>query len=172
MLRDLLPITLDFSKFPVIPLGQKLPTAIKGERMPGWQSTIQMESKFGLNKLERKGMMAGHGIAVTSKGDIFVAGYSHGDMEESGSTSNDADAWVAKFTNDGKKLWLKHIGSRADDVAYDIAVDSFGHAYVGGYTRGRIAANSEDQGNKQIWVMKLDDNGGSALAERVWPFSN
>ena len=106
---------------------------------------------------------AGHGIAVDAQGHVYVAGYTHGDLEASGSTDTDADAWLAKFDNAGTRLFLKHIGSRADDVAYDVAVDAFGNVYVGGYTRGRISSNSEDRGSKQIWVMKLDGKGN-----QVW----
>ena len=113
---------------------------------------------------------AAHGIAVDNSGHIYVAGYTHGDLEGSspvleGSESSeaDADAWLAKFDNAGNKLFLKHIGSRANDVAYDLAVDAFGNVYLGGYTRGRISTNSEDRGSKQIWVMKVDANG-----DQVW----
>lgn len=129
-----------------------------------WMAKYDPDGKqIWLSQIGTENEDAGHGIAVTRDGHIYVCGYSHGDLEESGSTDTDADAWVAKFDNSGTKLWLKHIGSKADDVAYDIAVDSFGHVFVGGYTRGRISSNSEDRGSKQIWVMKLDDEG-----EQVW----
>ncbi len=132
--------------------------------MDAWVAKYNPDGKrVWLEQIGTSSEDAGHGIAVSAKGDVYVAGYSHGDLEESGASESDADAWVAKFENNGSKIWLKHIGSRADDVAYDVAVDAFGHVYVGGYTRGRISTNSTDRGSKQIWVMKLDGEG-----EQIW----
>lgn len=143
--------------------GAKVEGGHKGKG-DAWLAKYDPDGKqIWIQQIGTEGEDAGHGIAVSSNGHIYVAGYSHGDLEGSGSTDTDADAWVARFDNSGNKIWLKHIGSKADDVAYDIAVDSFGHAYVGGYTRGRISTDSTDRGSKQIWVMKLDDDG-----EQIW----
>lgn len=106
---------------------------------------------------------AGHGIAVNLRGEIYVAGYTTGDLGTRGEENPDTDAWIARYDNHGNQIWLKHVGSQAIDIAYDIAVDDFGHVYMGGYTRGRISTNSADRGSKQIWVMQLDDEG-----EQLW----
>ena len=45
------------------------------------------------------------------------------------------DAFVAKFDNLGTNLiYITYLGGSGDDVAYGLAVDEAGNAYIAGYT--------------------------------------
>jgi len=87
---------------------------------------------------------AGYGIAVDPEGNAYVTGNT--DSDESSMpvcvgpdlTHNDGwagDAFVAKVNTDGTHLdYCGFIGGDDTDAGYDIAVDSFGNAYVAGLT--------------------------------------
>ena len=79
------------------------------------------------------------------------------------------DAFVAKFNPAGSALlYSTYLGGDADDVAYGIAVDAFGSAYVAGITQSSNfpTANpmqSSYEGGTDVFVTKLAP-AGSTLA--------
>ena len=70
----------------------------------------------------------GYGIAVDSAGDIVVAG------ETNSSGAGKTDAFVAKYSSFGVKLWNTTWGGEGDDYGYGVAVDSVDDVVVAGYT--------------------------------------
>lgn len=103
-------------------------------------------------------------IAVARNGTVYVSGFSHGRIATDPATSDTgSDAWLAQFSAHGTLEWIKHFGTPADDVAYDLAIDASGNVFAAGYTRGRMATNQGDRGEKQIWVIKFD-----AAGEQLW----
>ncbi|MBI3987127.1 MAG: SBBP repeat-containing protein, partial [Lentisphaerae bacterium] len=70
-------------------------------------------------------------VAVDSATNIYVSGFTHGDLE--GQTVTGArDAFVTKFTPDGSRQWSRLLGSSGNDNAYAVAVDGGGNVYVTG----------------------------------------
>ncbi len=80
-------------------------------------------------------------IAVDGAGNVYVAGYTTstdfptaGPLQNANAGGND-DAFVAKLNAAGSALvYSTYLGGSGDDLAYAIAVDSAGNAYVAGYT--------------------------------------
>ena len=101
----------------------------------------------------------GHAIGVNAEGYVYLAGYTRGKIGESTEDSIPPDAFLAKLDHGGFLMWVKHFGTETMDIAYDLTIDSMGHLFLAGYTRGRISTGSGDRGEKQIWVQKFDSEG-------------
>ncbi len=89
----------------------------------------------------------GHGIALDSGGNVYVAGdsnYSWGSPLRA--YSGGKDAFVAKLDPNGTLLWNTFLGGDSNDAAIGIAVGSGGNVYVTGY-------------GDDAFVAKLDTNG-------------
>lgn len=85
-----------------------------------------------------------YAIAVDSAGEAYVAGFAGLGMpttagiEPNAPTKNaggEETAYVAKLNSAGTAIvYCTYLGGSSDDVAYGIAVDAAGNAYVGGWT--------------------------------------
>ncbi|OGI20550.1 MAG: hypothetical protein A2287_11075 [Candidatus Melainabacteria bacterium RIFOXYA12_FULL_32_12] len=103
----------------------------------------------------------GYAIALDDGGNVYITG-------ESGSASN-TDVAVIKLDSDGGLVWQKRFkpnGSSGTDIGWGIAIND-GNIYVTGQTyNGEIASANND-----IFILKLDSNGG-ILWQRRFNASN
>ncbi|MEW5764515.1 MAG: PKD domain-containing protein [Acidobacteriota bacterium] len=78
----------------------------------------------------------GYRLALDSSANVYLTGLTMStDFPVDLSTHGDYDVFVVKFTPDGQSLlYSTLIGGLNADVPLPIAVDVYGHAYVGGYT--------------------------------------
>lgn len=76
------------------------------------------------------------GIAVDNDGFVYIAGQTLGNL--GGTNQGDADAWLAKYDNNGSQVWVKQLGTVAEDKAYGVAVDNKGHVYLSGQTFAQL----------------------------------
>jgi hypothetical protein len=86
------------------------------------------------------------GIAADSSGNTYIAGRTFskdlpttpGALDRTCDPSKTCalfgDAFVAKLTPHGTRIWLTYLGGNSDDSAEDVAVDSAGNVYVTGRT--------------------------------------
>ncbi len=133
-------------------------------------------------RLGGPGEASGLGIAVDSGGAIYVTGYFNetADFDPGPGTLNviskgNADIFIAKFSNNGNPIWAKQFGGGADDEAgISIAVDAGGNVVTTGvftgvsdFDPGPGAFNMTAAGVSDIFVAKLDSNGGFAWAKRM-----
>jgi hypothetical protein len=98
-------------------------------------------------------------IQETSTGGFIVAGSTHsndGDITENRGT---IDLWVMKIDADGKIEWQKTYGGSYWDVANSIQETSDGGYIVAGYTRSKNGDITENKGDYDVWVLKLDIDG-------------
>jgi Beta-propeller repeat len=98
-------------------------------------------------------------MAIDKEGDIYVTG-----QGRSG-TGRGEDAFVAKYNPAGTQLWLKFVGSAADDSARDIAVDDNKNVYITGYTLGTFGASSF--GDADAFVAKFDTAGNQQWVHQL-----
>lgn len=89
-----------------------------------------------------------HAVSITcdSIGDIYISGTStSSNMATAGAhqTTNNGDpyfhryygdAYLAKFTNDGVRLWATYYGGDAPDIGNDIVIDKSGNVVMTGLT--------------------------------------
>ncbi|AFG34825.1 Beta-propeller repeat protein [Fervidobacterium pennivorans DSM 9078] len=94
-------------------------------------------------------------VAVDKFDNIYVAGYTWGNLE--GVNKGAKDAYVCKFDPDGNIVWKRQIGTEYYDEIFNIAVDSQGNIYIAGYTWGVLGEKSN--GSQDIIVAKLDTFG-------------
>ncbi len=100
-------------------------------------------------------------IAVNSSGEVFIAGYTSGGIDEK-TNAGGSDAFLAKYSSSGEYFFTKQFGSSSDDYAYGVAVDTSGNIYVTGYTRGGLDGNI-NIGAYDVFLTKYD-----SLRNKLW----
>ncbi len=95
-------------------------------------------------------------IEIDSNDDIFLTGYTDGDL--GGDNAGSYDTWIAKYNSDGDRQWIQQFGTPDFDYAHDISGDDAGHLYVTGITEGSLGGTNA--GAADSWVARLDANSG------------
>jgi Beta-propeller repeat len=73
------------------------------------------------------------GVAANARG-VFVVGSTYGSLD--GPNKGSEDAFIRRY--DGGTVWAQQFGTRSDDYASGVAVDSAGNSYVLGGTFGAL----------------------------------
>ena len=101
----------------------------------------------------------GLGVAVDPSGNVYVTGYTFGDLD--GNTNQGGqDVFLTKYNTSGVRLWTRQFGTSADEAGMGVATDSSGNIYVTGWTTGDLNGNT-NQGGYDIFITKYDTNGTS-----------
>ncbi|MCB1179522.1 MAG: SBBP repeat-containing protein [Leptospiraceae bacterium] len=95
---------------------------------------------------------------IDSSGNLYLTGYTNGNLD--GNTLNGAvDLFIAKYDNNGNKLWLKLLGASGKATyGLGISIDSSGNSYITGYTTGGLNGNSLT-GNQDVFIAKYNTEG-------------
>jgi hypothetical protein len=106
------------------------------------------------------------GITVDAMGNCYVTGEFTDEANFSGRTLNsrgNMDFVLAKYSPDGKLLWLQTAGGSEIDRGYSVAVDAAGNAYVTGHFQSpefqigdKVFTN---RGDYDYFVAKFDVDG-------------
>ena len=100
-------------------------------------------------------------MAVDSSGNVYITGCSY-------RGGNDADYCTIKYDTNGNQLWIQEYNGSANeyDKANAIAVDSFGNAYVTGFSDssnyvygGHICTVKYDGDGNQLWAQTCNGPG-------------
>lgn len=100
-----------------------------------------------------------YSLYIDQSDNIFVAGYTDGDLE--GENAGSYDAWVTKYDTDGKQVWINQFGTSDRDELYGIAADESGNLYATGITQGSLGGLNA--GSFDGWTAKLDAETGELL---------
>jgi hypothetical protein len=95
------------------------------------QGTLLWTKQLGTSTLDYSS-----GVATDSRGNVFISGFTDGALK--GEYKGGGDAWVAKYSPNGKLWWLRQEGTRTYDSASNVATDNNGHVLVTGYTDGDL----------------------------------
>ncbi|MBK8683055.1 MAG: putative metal-binding motif-containing protein [Bacteroidetes bacterium] len=98
-------------------------------------------------------------IEITSDGNYIIVGgtnSSDGDVAENKGSS---DYWIIKLNPFGEIIWEKTYGSSELEGAYDVQEVSDGGFIVAGYTVGNDGDVTENKGDRDYWIIKLDSEG-------------
>lgn len=107
----------------------------------------------------------GHGVAVDSQGNVFVAGIFEDtarvdlDMLVSGGAT---DPLLAKYDPDGVLLWARSATGAGADHGYEVAVDAQGSSYLAGAFADDLTFGVETveaSGESDGYVAKYDQDG-------------
>jgi hypothetical protein len=91
-------------------------------------------------------------VVVDSSGNVYVVGDTFDPAQ------NTFDVWVAKYDSSGQQEWFTPFATNVEDRATEVAVDSMGNVFVGGYTFGTFP-NNVSQGGFDFWIAKYDSTG-------------
>ncbi len=97
----------------------------------------------------------GNGIAVDARGNVYVTGHVFSYDKYS------ADIFVQKMDTNGNEIWTRIYDNEvnyANDIGYDIALDTSGNVYVTGQW-GDAAIDDYIDSLVDIWTRKIDPNG-------------
>lgn len=130
----------------------------------------------------------GNSICLDKLGNIYVTGYYEGDQDFDPSptqtsylfsNSGTADAFIAKYRQDGTFLWAKSIGGGSFDEGKSISADASGVYVTGNYESNSMTVNPDggnfvnNQGLKDIFLLKLDVNGSFLWGGSIgWDFDD
>jgi hypothetical protein len=98
------------------------------------------------------------GGAVDLNGDIYLTGWTDGNLLSGGDVPGLMDAFLRKIDSEGKTLWITQFGSHNSDDASSLMVDHDGNIVVVGKSRGDVA-NSGNQGGWDAFLYKFDQDG-------------
>jgi hypothetical protein len=113
------------------------------------------------------------GIALDNQGNVYIAGQTQGTLPSGSLADNakagkgsDVDAFVAKYSQAGDRLWVNQFGSSGLDEAQAIAVDAAGKIYVTGETTKPFLGGTA-AGKSDAWMTVFDNNGIPTLGSQV-----
>ncbi len=110
------------------------------------------------------GEESGQSVAVDGGGNIFVAGYTMGGLDEN-TNAGGSDIFLTKWNADGTKAWTKQGGTSEEEKGYSVAVDGEGNIFVTGYTHGSFDGNTS-AGNYDIFLVKWNADGTKAWTKQ------
>jgi len=114
------------------------------------------------------------GIAVDPAGHVTIVGsfenkgpisFGEGDSHES---LGESDAYIARFTTDGKLEWARTFGAEREDVAWGVAADAAGNTVTTGWFQNSVDFGKgviASKGNKDVFAVKLDAKGDVVWAQ-------
>ena len=110
-------------------------TAIFGAGLVARQAGTGAQSLPWLAQFGSTNHDAGTSAAVDGSGAVVVAGWTSGALDQT-SVSGPKDAFVRKYTAEGKVSWTRQFGTPGSDTASAVAVGRDGAVYVAGQLAG------------------------------------
>ena len=99
-------------------------------------------------------------ITQTSDGGYILAGSSYSTDGNYSSNHGDSDFWILKINATGDILWQKLLGGTGSDGANTIVQTSDGGYIVAGNSNSNDGDVSDNHGDNDYWVVKLNSTGG------------
>ena len=104
------------------------------------------------------------GVATDGNGNVFVSGYTAGNLAGNNLGRNSYDAFIIKYDAEGTVLWRQQLGTRDFDLANGVALDKQGNIYLSGVTTGRLGeANVGREDAFLIKYVEAPEPGAFAL---------
>lgn len=119
-----------------------------------------------------------YGCSTDASGNVFICGYTQSNTGTNIATTGSYqssyaggtnDAYLAKFTTAGTRVWATYYGGATLDVGSACAIDNLGNVYMSGYTDSNsgISTIGSHQpslnGNVDAFLVKFTTNGA-----RIW----
>lgn len=96
----------------------------------------------------------------TDEGDFILAGSSDSSAFDIDNNLGVYDFWVLKLSSDGKKvIWKRNFGGTLIDAAWSIIKTNDNHFVMAGDTRSTDKDVSNNKGDADLWLVKMDTNG-------------
>ena len=95
------------------------------------------------------------GVAVDADGEIYVTGFTNGDLK--GNNAGGEDLFLVKYNSLGVRQWTQQLGTPGQEEARGAAVDKDGAIYVTGFTDGALQGNNA--GGDDFFLAQYDSSG-------------
>lgn len=106
-------------------------------------------------------------ICTTSDGGFLFTGYSDSDVINGNSNYGRDDAWVFKINNQGNVVWSQNYGGTDWDESSKIIENSEGQYILIGDSTSDNNDFPNNNGNKDVYVIKLKSGGTSAVSSNT-----
>ena len=101
----------------------------------------------------------GYSIQQTTIGDYFITGSTNSNNGDVIGNHGSQDVWIVKLSITGDLHWQKTLGGTNGDQAYTIKPTSDGGCVLAGYSTSNDGDVTVNHGNKDVWIVKLNDMG-------------
>lgn len=102
---------------------------------------------------------AAYKILPTSDNNFILAGETRSDDLDITNQNGAADIWVLKIDPQGNIIWQNTLGGSSFDVARSVTNTQDGGYVLVGSSRSMDKDVSENKGQNDVWVIKIDDAG-------------
>jgi hypothetical protein len=117
--------------------------------------SIQWEKSYGGSSYD-----FGYGIIQTTDGGYIACGATTSSDSDVTFNHGSYDAWIIRLDISGNLLWQKSLGGSQDEVASKILQTNDGGFIFVGNTRSIDGDVIGNHGDLDVWIFKLDSNGG------------
>lgn len=112
------------------------------------------EKSFGGDQIDEA-----RAIVKSGDGNYIIAGDTRSNDNDISNNNGAADLWLIKISPNGDLLWEKTIGGTSFDVARAIVKSQDNGFLLAGSSRSDDIDVSENNGQNDAWVLKVDANG-------------
>lgn len=119
------------------------------------------EKSFGGEEIDEA-----RAIIKTNDGNFVIAGDTQSNNNDVSNVNGAADVWLIKISSDGNLIWEKTFGGSSFDVSRDIKTTQDNGFILAGSSRSSDGDVSENKGQNDAWIIKVDSNG-----EMLWEAS-
>lgn len=170
-----------FQEGKVVPVSWELKRNVVNFKLSGYQKNVKLiidpvvriwSTYYGGNFEEQ-----GHGLAVDNANNVFIAGFSSSsnNIATTGahqtSIASAPDGFLAKFDQNGNRLWATYFGGSDMEWTNGLALDNLGNPHVTGLTEsatgiatvGSHKATISDPNYSDAFCIKFTSNG-----VRIW----
>jgi hypothetical protein len=99
----------------------------------------------------------GFGIAANREGEVYIAGYTGGDLFAPNAGAS--DVYVIKYDPLGNELWHDQFGGNSNEYSSGISVDSNGDVYLTGAMVVGSLPGVPNFSNEDLFLRRYADNG-------------
>ncbi len=118
------------------------------------QGNIEWRRYFGGTNNDRA-----HAVVQADDGGFVMAGFSESDDFDISNTKGSYDFWVLKINAQGDLVWERSFGGTGIEISQDIVKTKDGNYVVTGHTFSTDTDISKNNGESDIWMIKIDDSG-------------
>ncbi|SNY95126.1 hypothetical protein [Flagellimonas pacifica] len=98
-------------------------------------------------------------VVQANDGSFLLTGASESNDFDIKNSNGSYDFWVIKVSDKGELLWEKSFGGSGIDKAYDIVKSKDDGYLITGNTFSTDVDISKNNGESDVWLIKIDDNG-------------
>ena len=106
-----------------------------------------------------KGTDEANGVTTTSTGAVVVVGDAAFSLAGRTHAGGSSDGFIAKFSTNGARRWIRLVGSAGTDSMASVDSDSSGNLYIAGLAGAKIGSRTYNGGQGDALVTKYDKTG-------------